>query len=52
MTGDRVLLDTNIIIALLEGDQKAYRPLDNKGIHCSVVNYGELVYGALKVPGE
>ena len=43
------LIDTNIIIKLLNGDQKAVELFDSlDGIHISVITAGELFYGAQK----
>lgn len=41
------LIDTNIIIKLLNGDQKAVELFDSlDGIHISVITAGKLFYGA------
>jgi tRNA(fMet)-specific endonuclease VapC len=43
------LVDTNVIIKLLNGDQKAVEVFDSlKGIYISVITAGELFYGAQK----
>ncbi len=43
------LIDTNIIIKLLNGDQKAVELFDSlDGINISVITAGELFYGAQK----
>lgn len=43
------LIDTNVIIKLLNGDQKTIELFDSlEGIHVSAVTAGELFYGAQK----
>ncbi len=47
MTGSKMLLDTNIIIAWLKGDAAIAKKIDNaKEIYIPVIVIGELYYGA------
>jgi len=47
MNGD--LIDTNVIIRVLNGDQQAVELFDSlESIHISAITVGELMYGAYK----
>jgi tRNA(fMet)-specific endonuclease VapC len=48
-SGSRCLLDTNIIIALLEGDERVLRNLDQATeVFIPAIAAGELFFGAMK----
>ena len=48
MTGNRFLLDTNIIVAWLNGEIAIADKIDNaKEIHIPIIVLGELYYGAM-----
>lgn len=48
MTGNKFLLDTNIITAWLKGESKIADKIDNaEEIHIPIIVLGELYYGAL-----
>jgi tRNA(fMet)-specific endonuclease VapC len=48
MTGNKFLLDTNIITALLKGETAVANKIDKaKEIHIPIIVLGELYYGAL-----
>ena len=48
MTGNKFLLDTNIITAWLKGEKSVADKIDKaKEIHIPIVAIGELYYGAL-----
>ena len=48
MTGNKFLLDTNIITAWLKGEKPVATKIDKaKEIHIPIIAIGELYYGAL-----
>ena len=48
MTGNKFLLDTNIITAWLKGEKPVAAKIDKaKEIHIPIIAIGELYYGAL-----
>src|SRR5262249_10753219 len=48
MAGSNFLLDTNIIVAILNQEADALERLAGQGTHIPLVALGELYYGALK----